>query len=105
MLDWRDPRVCNAKQAQLFIRQEENRAAEKLEECYKMRAHSKRAIFFIVATLAVFPPAFAQIYGPSTEGKRSPQAMKAVEAAPKPKYEAHDLSGVWWARGNDILMG
>ena len=70
-----------------------------------MRAHSKRAIFFIVATLAVFPPAFAQIYGPSTEGKRSPQAMKAVEAAPKPKYEAHDLSGVWWARGNDILMG
>src|SRR5580704_5094017 len=68
----------------------------------------------IAAALATSSIAFAQasyptppvvpLYGPSTEGHRPPSSMKAAAAAPKPAYDAHDLSGVWWGRGNSILM-
>jgi hypothetical protein len=51
------------------------------------------------------PPPVIPIYGPSTEGHRSPPSMKAAAAAPKPAYDPKDLSGVWWGRGNSILMG
>lgn len=70
-----------------------------------MRVPFMRAILAIVGALALASVSFAQIHGPSTEGRRSPEAEKAAAAAPKPAYDPHDLSGVWWARGNDILMG
>jgi len=70
------------------------------------------------AVLATAPAAFAQqtgagyppptavpIYGPSTEGHRPPQSMKAAAAAPKPSYDPKDFSGVWWGRMNSVLMG
>jgi hypothetical protein len=57
-------------------------------------------------------PAFAQIYGPSSQGKRSAAANKAAAAAPKPAYTPHDLSGIWWGGESattpttwSILMG
>lgn len=51
------------------------------------------------------PPAVAPIYGPSTEGHRPPDSMKAAAAAAKPSYDPHDFSGVWWGRMNSVLMG
>jgi len=38
-------------------------------------------------------------------GHRSPQTTKLAAAAPKPAYDPHDLTGVWWGRGNNPLMG
>ena len=58
-----------------------------------------------MAVLVLCSPALAQIHGPSTEGARSPEARKAAAAAPKSAYDPHDVSGVWWGRGNDVLMG
>ncbi len=63
------------------------------------------AILTFVLMAGLCAPAFGQIYGPSTVGSRSPQAKKAAAAAPKPAYDPRDLSGVWWARGNSLLMG
>lgn len=59
--------------------------------------------FAFAVTLLLSLSASAQVYGPSTEGHRSPQSMKAANAAPKPAYDPRDLSGVWWGRGNSIL--
>src|SRR5439155_24115941 len=61
-------------------------------------------VLFVVSTLCA--SAFAQgvIYGPSTQGRRSPEAMKAAAAAPKPAYDPKDFSGVWWGRGNSLAM-
>jgi hypothetical protein len=80
-----------------------------------MRTRLINSAFVVAAALLLSAGAFAQagyppppvvpIYGPSTEGHRSPQAMKAAAAAPKPTYDPHDISGVWWGRGNSILMG
>src|SRR5437868_1275768 len=44
------------------------------------------------------------LYGPSTQGRRSPEAMKAAAAVPKPEYDPKDFSGVWWGRANSLLM-
>ena len=69
-------------------------------------------ILLLAAGLVLGPPASAQIYGPSSQGKRSAQANKAAAAAPKPAYDPHDLSGVWWGGESattpttwSILMG
>jgi hypothetical protein len=82
-----------------------------------MRTRFSSAILVFAAALATASGAFAQagagypppavvpIYGPSTEGHRPPQSMKAAAAAPKPAYDPHDFSGVWWGRGNSVLMG
>lgn len=85
-----------------------------------MRTHLMSVIFVgaaaLLATSGAFaqaaqggagypPPAAVPIYGPSTEGHRPPISMKAAAAAPKPAYDPHDLSGIWWGRGNSILMG
>ncbi len=66
----------------------------------------------LAVALALGSPASAQICGPSSQGRRSAQAMKAAAAAPKPAYDPHDLSGVWWGGENattpttwSILMG
>src|SRR5579862_7866314 len=56
------------------------------------------------ATLLLALSASAQVYGPSTEGRRSAADMKAAAAAPKPAYDPRDLSGVWYGRGS-ILNG
>jgi hypothetical protein len=70
-----------------------------------MRTRFGTLIATFLAAAAISSSAFAQIHPPSTEGARSPEARKAAAAAPKPAYDPHDLSGVWWARGNDVLMG
>lgn len=82
-----------------------------------MRTRFSNAILVFAAAMATATGAFAQagpgyptpaavpIYGPSTEGHRPPQSMKAAAAAPKPAYDPHDLSGVWWGRMNSVLMG
>ncbi len=70
-----------------------------------MRIRFWIAPFVMVGMAALASASFAQIHPPSTEGNRSPAARKAAADAPKPAYDPHDLSGVWWARGNDILMG
>lgn len=60
----------------------------------------------LILVLVFCSSASAQVvYGPSTQGRRSPDAMKAAAAAPKPAYDPHDFSGVWWGRGNSFLMG
>jgi hypothetical protein len=81
-----------------------DKQAPKQEDC-NMRVRFTIPTVVLVAVLALGSPAFAQIHGPSTVGSRSPEAQKAAAAAPKPAYEPHDLSGVWWARGNSVLMG
>jgi hypothetical protein len=45
------------------------------------------------------------IYGPASGGKRAPQDQKAADAAPKPSYDPHDLSGVWWGAGAGRQLG
>lgn len=70
-----------------------------------MRTRFLLSMLAMVTTLALSSASYAQIHGPSTEGNRSPEARKAAANAPKPAYEPHDLSGVWWARGADVLMG
>jgi hypothetical protein len=70
-----------------------------------MRTRFQTAIFAATAVLALSSASFAQIHPPSTEGNRSPEAKKAAANAPKPAYDPHDMSGVWWARGHDVLMG
>jgi hypothetical protein len=60
----------------------------------------------LAAALALSSPAFAQVYyGPSSQGKRTKEAEAAAAAAPKPTYDPHDISGVWWGRGNSFFMG
>jgi hypothetical protein len=63
------------------------------------------SLLLFAAALLLSLPSFAQVYGPSTEGHRSPQTSKLAAAAPKPAYDPHDLTGVWWGRGNNSLMG
>jgi len=67
-----------------------------------------RFLSLVVVLIAgsLFSSVFAQgvIYGPSTQGRRSPEAMKAAAAAPKPAYDPKDFSGIWWSRGNSLLM-
>ena len=59
-----------------------------------------------LARRVVSSPAFAQVYyGPSSQGKRTKEAEAAAAAAPKPAYDPHDISGVWWGRGNSFFMG
>lgn len=70
-----------------------------------MRRRIASMTFAVFAGLLLSAAASAQVYGPSTEGHRSPVSQKAAAAAPKPAYDPHDLSGVWWGRGNSILMG
>ncbi len=71
-----------------------------------MKIRFMSLVIFLMALSAFSSPAAAQvIYGPSTQGRRSPEAVKAAAAAPKPAYDPHDLTGVWWGRGNSLLMG
>lgn len=70
-----------------------------------MRTRFQSAMLAAAAVLALSAAGFAQIHPPSTTGNRSPAAQKAAANAPKPVYDPHDVSGVWWGRGNDILMG
>lgn len=71
-----------------------------------MRSAILRVSFAIAAMLLLSLSASAQIYGPSTEGRRSPADMKAAAAAPKPSYDPHDLSGVWYiVRGSGLGGG
>jgi hypothetical protein len=76
-----------------------------------MRTYFMGPVFVLVAALVLGSPALAQIYPPSSEGHRAQQALKAAAAAPKPTYDPHDLSGVWWGLNSaipsegTILMG
>jgi hypothetical protein len=70
-----------------------------------MRTRFSSAMWAALATLALSSVSFAQIHPPSTEGHRSPDAVKAAANAPIPAYDPRDLTGVWWGRGNSILMG
>lgn len=70
-----------------------------------MRTRFLSSALFLAAALLLCSPAFAQIYGPSGGGERAPADMKASAAAPKPAYDPHDISGVWWGVRKDILMG
>ena len=67
-----------------------------------MRTYFTNSVFVLVAVLLLCSPAFAQIYGPSSEGHRTQQAVKAAAAAPKPAYDPHDVSGVWWGLNSAI---
>jgi hypothetical protein len=51
-----------------------------------MRARFLSLVVVLLVVSALCASAFAQgvIYGPSTQGRRSPEAMKAAAAAPKP---------------------
>jgi hypothetical protein len=71
-----------------------------------MKVRMLNLVVVVVALFALSSAAFAQgvIYGPSTQGRRSPEAMKAAAAAPKPAYDPKDFSGVWWGRNNSLLM-
>jgi hypothetical protein len=72
-----------------------------------MLNRATRSILLFVAVLLLAPLAFAQsfeVYGPSAQGKRTPASAKAAKAAAAPKYDAHDLSGVWWGPRNSIGM-
>ena len=63
-------------------------------------------VIICLAGVLVSSPAFGQVYyGPSSQGKRSKEAEAAATAAPKPAYDPHDLSGVWFGRGNSFFMG
>jgi hypothetical protein len=75
------------------------------KECQIMRSRSLSVTFTVAATLLLSLSASAQVYGPSTEGHRSPQSTKAASAAPKPAYDPHDLSGVWWGRNFGFMNG
>jgi hypothetical protein len=76
-----------------------------------MRARWMSVVFVLVAALALSSAASAQIYSPSTNGRRAPNAEKAAAAATPPAYDPHDLSGVWWGNNartpttGSILMG
>jgi hypothetical protein len=70
-----------------------------------MRSHFVSVPFAVVATLLLSSAAFAQVYGPASQGSRSPNDRKIAAAAPMPAYDPHDLSGVWYARGDGILNG
>jgi len=64
-----------------------------------------RSLVLFVAVLLLAPFAFAQtfeVYGPSAQGKRTPKSTEAAKAATAPKYEPHDLSGVWWGARNSL---
>lgn len=70
-----------------------------------MRTRLLNSALFVAAALLLGAPAFAQTYGPSGGGERAPQDVKASAAAPKPAYDPHDISGVWWGQRKDPLMG
>jgi hypothetical protein len=70
-----------------------------------MRCRFLTALFAVAATLLLSSAAFAQVYGPASQGSRSPNDKKIAAAAPQPAYDPHDISGVWYARGNGILNG
>src|SRR5579864_264145 len=65
-----------------------------------MRCRFVSVPFAVVATLLLSSAAFAQVYGPASQGQRSPNDRKIAAAAPKPAYDPHDLSGVWYGMGN-----
>jgi hypothetical protein len=71
-----------------------------------MRCRLFSAPFAVVATLLLSSAAFAQVYGPASQGQRSPNDRKIAAAAPKPAYDPHDLSGVWYGTtaGNDVNL-
>lgn len=70
-----------------------------------MRSRFLSPALFVAASLLLCSPAFAQVYGPSGGGERNPADVKASKEAPKPAYDPHDVSGVWWGVRKDILMG
>lgn len=70
-----------------------------------MRTRLLSSALFVAAGLLFCSPGFAQIYGPSGGGERAPGDLKAAAAAPKPAYDPHDISGVWWGVRKDPLMG
>jgi hypothetical protein len=66
-----------------------------------------RPVVFVAAMWMLSSLAFAQtfeVYGPSAQGKRTPKSTEAAAKATPPKYDPHDLSGVWWGARNSILM-
>ena len=56
-------------------------------------------VVFVFTALACTLPAAAQVYFPPVLGGQSQEAKAAAEAAPKPKYDPHDLTGVWVGGG------
>jgi hypothetical protein len=71
-----------------------------------MRTRFLSLVLFVAAALLLCSPAFAQsVHGPSGQGERAPADTKAAAAAPKPVYDPHDVSGVWWGQRKSILMG
>jgi hypothetical protein len=71
----------------------------------EMRTHFVSSLLLAAAGVLLCSPGFAQVYGPSGGGERAPNDVKASAAAPKPAYDPHDLSGVWWGVRKDPLMG
>src|SRR5579862_6074579 len=63
-----------------------------------MRNRMSSLVIVLVGALLFSLPAAAQIYIPGT-----PEQKKAAENAKPPKYDVHDLSGIW--RGQVKLMG
>src|SRR5690349_24978085 len=73
---------------------------------FEMRNRAVGVVIFLATALVLSSTAFAQVYdGPSSQGKRTKEAEAAAAAAPKPAYDPHDISGVWWGRGNSFFMG
>lgn len=70
-----------------------------------MRIRLNLWIFALAAGFLIGPLSFAQVLPPSTLGDRSPASQAAAKAAPKPPYNSRDFSGVWWGRGNSLMMG
>jgi hypothetical protein len=70
-----------------------------------MRSRFVSVPFAVVATALLSSAAFAQVYGPASQGSRSPSDRKAAAAAQTPAYDPHDISGVWYGRENGILAG
>jgi hypothetical protein len=66
-----------------------------------MGSRLMRSVIFLTAVSVLSSPAVAQVFFPPAGGiPPSAEARAAAAAAPKPAYDPHDLSGVWWS-GDD----
>ena len=67
-----------------------------------MRNRMSSLVIFLVGALLFSLPVAAQIYIPGSPGQ-----IKAAESAKPPKYDPHDLSGIWRGQGGTRawLMG
>jgi hypothetical protein len=62
-----------------------------------MRNRTTKLVIFLAGALLFSLPAAAQVYYPGSVGQK-----KAAEGAKVPKYDAHDLSGIWRASGPGV---